>query len=101
VWKNTANTITKFSPAYLLCSVKPNIVPIKLQEKNFNLETDREEAVINSTNNYEKIKKRVDRPRIDHTFQENDFVYIENGNKINRNKLVQIRSGPFQIIKKL
>jgi len=43
----------------------------------------------------------VDKTRIDHTFQENDLVYIENGNKMNRNKLDEIRSGPFRIIKKL
>lgn len=28
-------------------------------------------------------------------------MYIENGNKLNRNKLYEIRSGPFRIIKKV
>jgi len=48
-----------------------------------------------------KTKKRVHKNRIDHTFQENDLVYIENGNKINRNKLDEIKSGPFRIKRKL
>jgi len=43
----------------------------------------------------------VYKTRIDHTFQDNDLVYIENGNKMNRNKLDEIRSGPFRIIKKI
>jgi len=100
-YNSTIHSVTKFSPAYLLYGVRPNIVPTELQENNYNLEADREKALINSTNNYEKNKKRVDNTRIDHTFQENDLVYIENGNKLNRNKLDEIRSGPLRIIKKV
>jgi len=43
----------------------------------------------------------VDKSRKAYTFQENDLVHIEKGNKINKNKLDEIRSGPFRIIKKL
>jgi len=53
-YNSTTHSVTKFSPAYLLCGIKPNIVPSELQEKQFNLEADREEAVINSKKNYEK-----------------------------------------------
>lgn len=77
------------------------IVPIELQEKTYNLDKDREEALINSKNNYEINKKRVDKNRTDHVFRENELVYIENSNKLNKNKLDEIRSGPFRIIKKV
>lgn len=73
-YNSTTHSVTKFSPAYLLCGITPNKVPIKIQEKKFNLEADREQAVINSTKNYKKKKKRVDKTRIVHTFQENDLV---------------------------
>ncbi|CAI6364066.1 unnamed protein product [Macrosiphum euphorbiae] len=100
-YNRTTHSVTKFSPVYLLNGIKSNIVPTELQENNYNLKADRDKALKNSTNNYEKNKKRVDRTRIDHTFQENDLDYIENGNKMNRNKLDEIRSGPFRIIKKV
>jgi len=57
-YNSTTHNVTKFSPANLLCGVKPNIVQMELQENTFNLETDREEAVRNSTNNFEKNKKK-------------------------------------------
>lgn len=43
----------------------------------------------------------MDKNKTDHVFRENELVYIENVNKLNRNKLDEIRSGPFRIIKKV
>jgi len=57
-YNSTTHSVTKFSPAYFLYGVKPNIVPTELQENNYNLKADREEALINSTNNYEKKQKK-------------------------------------------
>ena len=36
-----------------------------------------------------------DKNRIMHEFEEGDQVYISNGNKLNRNKLDEIRKGPY------
>ena len=35
-----------------------------------------------------------------HEFEEGDQVYVSNGNKLNRNKLDEIRKGPYKIKKK-
>lgn len=51
--------------------------------------------------NHEINKKRYDKNRIKKEFNVGDLVYVENGNKLNRHKLAEIRIGPFPIIEKL
>lgn len=34
-------------------------------------------------------------------FEIGDLVYVENGNKLNRRKLDEIRSGPFKILSRI
>jgi len=42
----------------------------------------------------------VDKTRTEYNFEDNEMIYIENGNEINRNKLMEFRSGPFLITRK-
>lgn len=51
------------------------------------------------SHNYNKTKFDLRRKEPD--FEVGDKVYVENGNKLNRKKLDEIRSGPYQIIKKI
>jgi len=58
-------------------------------------------AYNNTLKNHEKNKEKYDKNKINLEFNVNDQVYVENGNKLNRHKLDEIRIGPFPIIKKL
>ena len=40
---------------------------------------------------------RIDKNRRNHVFKTGDLVYVESGNKLNRNKLDKIRLGPFRV----
>ena len=76
------------------------MVPIKFLDIP-DLLRDRELAYQNSLQNHEYNKRRYDRNRIDISFSVGDKVYVENGNKLNRDKLDPIRIGPFVIKRKL
>ena len=99
-YNKTTHTSTKFAPAYLLYGEISDIIPTELQEKR-NLEEDRRKALENSEGNFTKNKRRVDENRTKHEFKEGDLVFVSNGNKLNRNKLQEIRKGPFKIKKKV
>lgn len=43
----------------------------------------------------------IDKKRTIHNFKTGDMVYVENGHKLNRRKLDELRIGPFKIEKKL
>lgn len=43
----------------------------------------------------------MDQGRKETEFKIDDYVYIENGNKLNRNKLDPIRSGPYRVMEKV
>lgn len=99
-YNRTIHTTTKFAPAYLLFGETSDIVPTSLQPEH-NLAQDREEALRNSKKNYERNKKRIDKNRKELEFQEGDLVYVSNGNKLNRNKLDEVRRGPFVITRRV
>lgn len=99
-YNRTIHSITKFSPDYLIDGKTSEIIPTNLIEKR-DLEKDRAEALRNSIRNFEKNKLRIDKNRKKYVFKENEYVYVDNGHKLNRNKLDEIRLGPFRIIKRL
>ena len=51
--------------------------------------------------NFEANKKRIDLNRRKYEFKVNDLVYVENGNELDRNKLDQIRIGPFRAVRQV
>lgn len=99
-YNNTTHSITKYSPAYLLYGQKSEIVPSTLQTDN-DLHRDRQQAIKNSEENFMKNKKRIDKNRQEYEFSEGEMVFVANGNKLNRNKLDEVRSGPFRIKRKI
>lgn len=96
-YNRTDHSVTKFAPDYLMFGKVSNIVPTELSEKR-DLEKDRSEALLNSSKDFWRNKKRIDKYRRKEPLRVGDYVYVENGNKLNRNKLEEVRSGPFEII---
>lgn len=95
----TTYNVTKNSPDYLMEGKTSEIVPVLLIKKN--LEKDRDIALLNSTKNFEKNKKIIDKKRKLCKIKEDGFVFVDNGNKVNRNKLNEVRSGPYRVIKQV
>ena len=99
-YNRTTHSTTKFSPNYLMYGERSEIVPPELQQV-CNLEKDRAEALLNTIKDFERNKSRFDKNRREWEFRENDFVYVHSGNRLNRNKLDEIRLGPFKIIRRI
>lgn len=99
-YNRTVHSVTRFSPNYLMDGQDSHIVPDPLIEGR-NLTQDRAEAFMNSMRNFDKNRERSDKNRKCHVFSVNDLVYVENGNKLNRNKLDNVRVGPFRVLRRL
>ena len=96
----TLHSVTQFAPSYLLYGIPNDIVP-ELFLNTSDLLADRRMAYNNILKNHEENKRRFDLKRVDTVFNVGDKVFVENGNKLNRHKLDEIRKGPFPIIRKL
>lgn len=99
-YNNTPHTVTGFAPYYLMHGSSKMAVPPDLMQKS-DLEIDRRKALDNSIKNFEENKKRVDAHRKEGGFTEGELVYVNNGSKLNRKKLDEIRIGPFKIVRRI
>ena len=99
-YNNTIHSSTGFSPNYLMNGIRCSIVPEEFLEPS-DLLNDRRIAYERSKKVHERNKIYYDRNKIEGSFEIGDEIYVENGNKLNRKKLDEIRIGPFPIIKKL
>lgn len=94
-YNETELTVTKFAPKYLLEGADIRILPKELkQEITNNLITDRKTALENTIKSHNYNKKQSDKYRKEHEFNAGDWVYVENGNKLNRRKLDELKIGP-------
>ncbi len=96
----TIHSVTGFSPTYLLNGQRDMMSPLDSPLID-TYSSDLHLAFENSLRSHNRNKKRLDRNRKDVTFSQGDLVFIENGNKLNRNKLDPVRAGPFVIHRKL
>ncbi len=100
-YNDTIHSTTQFSPNYLMNGILPDIAPKEFMELP-DLIADRQLAYKNSIKSHEANKKRYDKNKNRQIpFDVGDYVFVENGNKLNRHKLDKIRIGPFPITKKL
>lgn len=99
-YNDTIHSSTHFAPSYLLFGTKPTISPIQ-EDFQSSLAEDRKVALQNSIKNYQINKTRIDKNRRIYTFKVGELVYIENGSKLNRNKLDPVRIGPFPIVRQI
>lgn len=102
-YNETEHTVTGFAPKYLLEGKKVDVLPEELKEElpHSNLLQDRQIALKNTIKSHNYNKKIFDKNRIQYDFKEEDWVYVENGNRLNRKKLDELKIGPFKIIEKL
>lgn len=80
-------------------SLIPN--ELKLEKQTSDWMRDRKTAIERSIKSHEYNKTIVNKKRIKYNFEVGDMVYVENGHKLNRRKLDELRIGPFKIEEKV
>lgn len=97
------HTITGFTPEYLLHGTDTSNIPKELRKKKSGEDwiKDKKLALERTVTSYKYNKTRFDKNRKHHEFNVGDVVFIENGNKLNRKKLEELRIGPFTIEEKI
>ncbi len=99
-YNNTPHSVTTFAPSYLLNGCSSRLIPSILIDPP-DLEADRKIAFEKSNENHNYNKIRYDSKKRDISLDVGDEVYIDNGSKLNRSKLEEVRIGPFKISRKL
>lgn len=102
-YNETIHSVTGFPPKYLLNGTDVTILPneLKLKKTEYDLTKDREKALENTIKSHNYNKAIYDRKRKHIDLKVGDTVFVDNGNKLNRRKLDELRSGPYQIMGKI
>ncbi|CAK1595115.1 unnamed protein product [Parnassius mnemosyne] len=102
-YNDTIHSVTGFTPSYLLYGKDVTILPNELKQEISNKDwiRDRKSALENTMKSHNYNKTLFDKNRKYYEFNVGDMVYVENGNKINRKKLDELRIGPYEIVEKI
>lgn len=102
-YNETEHTVTGFTPTYLMEGEVINILPEELREHKTqkDLLEDRRIALERTINSHKYNKQQFDKNRKNYKLKGGDYVYLENGNRLNRKKLEELKIGPFKILDKL
>lgn len=101
-YNNTNHSSTGYTPNYLLTGKESSILPEPLEVNNKeNWEINKKIAYENSRKIHMQNKKYYDENTNKLEYNVGDLVYVQNKNKLNRDKLDTIRIGPFKISKKI
>ena len=97
-YNRTIHSSTGFAPEYLAFGKKEEISPLPhVSSYDHDLRT----AFSNSQRSHMRNKERLDKGKEEIVFDEGDMIFIDNGNKLNREKMDPVRIGPFKIEKKI
>lgn len=102
-YNETEHTVTGFAPAYLLEGTNVAILPNELKKKTEKKDwiQDRIKALENTKKSHKYNKGIYDKNRKHVEFKVGDTVLVENGNRLNRRKLDELKIGPFEIMEKI
>lgn len=102
-YNETIHSVTGFAPKYLLYGTDITIIPKELKQQRTNniLIRDRKTALENSIKSHNYNKRLFDKNRKEFEFHVGDMVFVENGNKLNRKKLDELKIGPYKIVEKI
>lgn len=102
-YNETIHSVTGFAPEYLLNGTDITILPNELKEEksNSNWIRDRKIALENTIKSHNYNKTLFDKNRKYCEFNVGDMVFVENGNKLNRKKLDELKIGPYEIVEKI
>lgn len=102
-YNDTEHTVTKFAPSYLMYGTDVTTLPSELKEKKSKQDwiQDKKIALENTIKNHNYNKSIYDQGREHFNFNVGDMIYVENGNKLNRKKLDELKIGPYEIVEKL
>lgn len=102
-YNDTEHSVTGFAPRYLLDGTNVTVLPneLKLKKPKRDWLKDRKIALENKKKSHNYNKKLFDKSRKNHEFNVGDTVYVENGNKLNRRKLDELKIGPYEIVEKI
>jgi len=101
---DTEHSVTGFAPRYLLDGTDVTILPSELKKKRkteIDWKKDRKIALENTVKSHDYNKKIFDKNRKYFEFNVGDMVYVENGNKLNRKKMDELKIGPYEIMEKI
>ena len=97
-YNNTRHSVTRFTPKFLLLGIQSKTSPF---EEDIDLESARRAALINSRVYSAKNLNRINRRRRELEISVGDQVYVENGARLNRRKLSEVRIGPYEVVEQL
>lgn len=102
-YNHTSHTVTGFSPSYLLYGTNVAVLPNELKSKGSHNDwiEDRKTALQNTIKSHNYNKMLYDRKLRHWEFNVGDMVYVENGNRLNRRKLDELKIGPYQIVDRI
>lgn len=102
-YNETEHSVTGFSPKYLLQGKNVDILPDELKQNitDSYILRDRKIALENSIKSHNYNKQKFDKNRKHCELKVGDLVFVENGNRLNRKKLDELKIGPYQIVDKI